>query len=73
MVSRIRDASEAGGLFQPGRARKFMSFSFLNTTQEKLFRVPRGRKLVRMVHPLNAASNTYFFVSVSKLEKKRLA
>ena len=28
-----------------------------------------------MIHPLDAASNTYFFVSVSKskLEKKRLA
>jgi hypothetical protein len=30
-------------------------------------------KLARMIHPLNAASNDYFFVSVSKLEKKRLA
>jgi hypothetical protein len=32
-----------------------------------------GRKLARIIHPLNAASNTYFFLSVAKLEKKRLA
>jgi len=38
--------------------------------QEKLSGVPRARELARIIHPLNAASNIHFFVSVSKARKE---
>jgi len=36
-----------------------MVFSFLNTTQERLFPGPRSKKLAAMVHPSNSASNPF--------------
>jgi hypothetical protein len=53
--------------FQPARARKFTVFLLSEYHARKI--VPgtdNVGKLARMIHPLNAASNTHFFVSLSK-------
>jgi len=46
------------------------SFSFLNITQESCSGYLERGKLARMIHPLNDASNTHFFVSVSKAREE---
>jgi hypothetical protein len=50
-------------------ARKFMVFLLSEYHARKVVLGTEGRKLARMIHPLNAVSNTYFFVSVSQARK----
>jgi hypothetical protein len=39
---------------------------------KKIGRVQKARELRRMIHPLNAVSNTHYLLSVSKVGKETL-